>query len=143
MAEKLVGQNYETPDIRAKVTGRARYAADVARGLERFFDYLRWREPADSGKTQMVRELLDLFPTRPALVIGDRGERGVVLGALAQRAARQPERSRRRAGCCWISRSCATATSIAALTARATFWRAGSRGSGSVSQYTRASPSRR
>ena len=29
MAEtKLVGQNYETPDIRAKVTGRARYAED-------------------------------------------------------------------------------------------------------------------
>ena len=29
MAEtKLVGQNYETPDIRAKVTGRARYSED-------------------------------------------------------------------------------------------------------------------
>lgn len=29
MAEKkLVGQNYSTPDIRAKVTGRARYAED-------------------------------------------------------------------------------------------------------------------
>src|SRR3990172_5253069 len=25
---KLVGQNYETPDIRAKVTGRARYSED-------------------------------------------------------------------------------------------------------------------
>ena len=29
MAEqKLVGQNYVTPDLRAKVTGRARYAED-------------------------------------------------------------------------------------------------------------------
>ena len=29
MAEqKLVGQNYSTPDLRAKVTGRARYAED-------------------------------------------------------------------------------------------------------------------
>ena len=28
MATKLVGQNYETPDIRAKVTGRARYSED-------------------------------------------------------------------------------------------------------------------
>ena len=28
MAEKLVGQNYETPDLRAKVTGRARYSED-------------------------------------------------------------------------------------------------------------------
>ena len=28
MAEKLVGQNYTTPDLRAKVTGRARYAED-------------------------------------------------------------------------------------------------------------------
>ena len=28
MAEKLVGQNYATPDIRAKVTGRAKYAED-------------------------------------------------------------------------------------------------------------------
>src|SRR5574342_246326 len=28
MANKLVGQNYETPDLRAKVTGRAKYAED-------------------------------------------------------------------------------------------------------------------
>ena len=28
MATKLVGQNYSTPDLRAKVTGRARYAED-------------------------------------------------------------------------------------------------------------------
>ena len=35
MAEtKLVGQNYSTPDIRAKVTGRARYAEDFrAQGM--------------------------------------------------------------------------------------------------------------
>ena len=31
---KLVGQNYVTPDIRAKVTGRARYAEDFrAQGM--------------------------------------------------------------------------------------------------------------
>ena len=28
MAEKLIGQNYSTPDLVAKVTGRARYAED-------------------------------------------------------------------------------------------------------------------
>src|SRR5258708_13549747 len=35
MAEtKLVGQNYSTPDLRAKVTGRARYAEDFrAQGM--------------------------------------------------------------------------------------------------------------
>src|SRR5436190_1994999 len=42
------------------------------------------------------------------------------------------------------TRTCArngcAATRIAALTARAIRWRAGSRGSGSVSQYTRAAP---
>ena len=28
LKQKLVGQNYSTPDLRAKVTGRARYAED-------------------------------------------------------------------------------------------------------------------
>ena len=34
MAEKLVGQNYSTPDLRAKVTGRSLYAEDFkAQGM--------------------------------------------------------------------------------------------------------------
>ncbi|MGC4081442.1 MAG: hypothetical protein QM736_04825, partial [Vicinamibacterales bacterium] len=34
MANKLVGQNYQTPDLVAKVTGRAKYVEDyVANGM--------------------------------------------------------------------------------------------------------------
>ncbi len=43
-------------------------------GLERYFDYLRWREPTDQGKSQMVRDLLEKFPERPAIIIGDRAD---------------------------------------------------------------------
>lgn len=54
--------------------GYPEYVATVveSHGLERYFDYLRWREPADVGKSQMVRDLLDKFPERPAILIGDR-----------------------------------------------------------------------
>ena len=53
--------------------GYAEYVTTVVEsyGLERYFDYLRWREPGDESKTQMVRDLLEKFPERPAIVIGD------------------------------------------------------------------------
>ena len=56
--------------------GSPEYVTTVveSHGLERYFDFLRWREPEDEGKPQMVRDLLARIPDRPALVIGDRGD---------------------------------------------------------------------
>jgi len=43
-----------------------------SQGLAPFFDAVRWREEGDGGKVEMVAELLARFPSRPAVVIGDR-----------------------------------------------------------------------
>jgi phosphoglycolate phosphatase len=43
-----------------------------AHDLGRFFDLVRFRQPADDGKPGMIRDLLSRLDSRPALVIGDR-----------------------------------------------------------------------
>jgi phosphoglycolate phosphatase len=49
-------------------------AVVAACDLGRFFDAIRHHRADGDTKTGMVRELLALFPNRPALVIGDRPE---------------------------------------------------------------------
>ena len=45
-----------------------------AHDLGRYFDAVRYREATTDSKPSMVRELLQRFAGRPALVVGDRGD---------------------------------------------------------------------
>jgi phosphoglycolate phosphatase-like HAD superfamily hydrolase len=54
--------------------GTASYVPRVIEihGLTSFFDSVRYRGDSGKSKPKMVRELLDRFPDRPGIVIGDR-----------------------------------------------------------------------
>ena len=56
--------------------GPHEYVAHVlaATGLASRFATVRWREPADTGKPQMLHEVLDALGAPSAVVVGDRGD---------------------------------------------------------------------
>src|SRR5262249_2783081 len=71
MAEqKLVGQNYSTPDLRAKVTGRARYSEDFRVPGTLLARFLLSRSPHARGKSIDPRAALAL-PGVKAILTAD------------------------------------------------------------------------
>jgi len=70
-------------ELRARVSrmavcsnGPEVYVIEVLRAhsLEGFFDEIRWRQSADTSKSQMLGDLLGRLDARPAAMIGDRAE---------------------------------------------------------------------
>jgi CO/xanthine dehydrogenase Mo-binding subunit len=93
MANKLVGQNYETPDLRAKVTGRAKYAEDFrAEGM--LFAKLLLSERPHARVTRIDMDAALAMPgvkailteaDLPAVVEGANLGEGIIASTISER----------------------------------------------------------
>jgi phosphoglycolate phosphatase-like HAD superfamily hydrolase len=82
----LTGRLYPgVPELLAELRARAMQLGICSNGpedyvttvletkeLAHFFAAVRWRRDGDTSKTEMVRDLLDTLPARPAALVGDR-----------------------------------------------------------------------
>lgn len=93
MANKLVGQNYSTPDLRAKVTGRAKYAEDFRAEGMLFAKLLLSPRPHARVISIDTREALAMPGVRailtqddlPAVVEGANLGEGIIASSISER----------------------------------------------------------